>query len=269
MTHLRPIAQPETTIPLREQPAPMLDWVKIADLRIDDRYQRPLTARNWAAIRAIAANFQWTAFTPIMCAPIEGGLYAVIDGQHRAHAAALCGIERVTATIVPVSPKDQAIAFVAVNSGIKVSAHQTFRAQLAAQTPEALAIAEACEEAGCTALTYPPSSNSRKPRELSNIGFLRACITKGQRAELVIALKAITAHDTQGKAALYTDYILAPLVGAILKSGVTDPARITRALNKRNPFKTLEAAERIAKEQNKPTASTKIQALAMDLANTE
>jgi hypothetical protein len=58
-------------------------------------------------------------------------------------------------------------------------------------------------------------------------------------------------------------------VGAILKSGVTDPDRITRALNKRNPFKTLEAAERIAKEQNKPTASTKIQALAMDLANTE
>jgi ParB-like nuclease domain len=225
----------------------MLDWLKIANLRIDDRYQRPLTARNWKAIHDIAANFDWCAFGPILCAPIEGGLYAVIDGQHRAHAAALCGIERIPAMIVPVPPAKQALAFVSVNSGIRVSPHQTFRAELAAASAEAVAIAEACRAAGCEALTYNPSAATKKPRQIASIGFLRACIRRGEAQALTVALSAIVAYDEKGRSGLYTDYILVPWVAAVLQSGVTDVAILTDALRRRDPFHAIESATNFAR----------------------
>lgn len=52
-------------------PAPMLQWIEIKDLVIDEAYQRDLTPRNWAAIRRIAANFKWSRFSPVFCAPVE------------------------------------------------------------------------------------------------------------------------------------------------------------------------------------------------------
>lgn len=248
MTHHREInvsgLEPKA---MREQPAPMLDWLKIANLRIDDRYQRPLTARNWKAIHDIAANFDWCAFGPILCAPIEGGLYAVIDGQHRAHAAALCGIERIPAMIVPVPPAKQALAFVSVNSGIRVSQHQTFRAELAAASAEAVAIAEACRAAGCEALTYNPSAASKKPRQISSIGFLRACIRRGEAQALTAALAAIVAYDDKGRPGLYSDYILSPWVAAVAQSGVTDTNLLANALRRRDPFHAIEGATNFAR----------------------
>ncbi len=65
-------------------PAPMLQWVKVSDLIIDDGYQRPLGKSNWTAIQKIAANFLWSRFQPLLLAPVEGGRFAIIDGQHRA-----------------------------------------------------------------------------------------------------------------------------------------------------------------------------------------
>lgn len=250
---------------LREQPAPMLDWLKISSLRIDDRYQRPLTVRNWKAIQHIAANFDWCAFGPILCAPVEGGLYAVIDGQHRAHAAALCGIERVPAMIVPVPPAKQALAFVQVNSGIRVSQHQTFRAELAAGNPEALAMAKACQDAGCEALTYNPSSKTRQPRQITSIGFLRACIRNGHAAHLTTALRAIVAYDEKGRVGLYTDYILQPLVAAIAETGILDAETATVALRLRDPFHTVEAATRFATEHKRSVPAERRRALARQI----
>lgn len=247
---------------LREQPAPMLDWIKISALRIDDRYQRPLGARNWKAIHKIAANFDWCAFGPILCAPVEGGLYAVIDGQHRVHAAAICGIERVPAMIVPVPPANQALAFVKVNSGIQVSQHQVFRAELAANEPEALAIQSACAAAGCEAITYNPSTSTRKPGQVANIGLLRAAIRAGHGAELTAALTAIKAYDTKGRPALYTDYVLAPWLAAIVQTGVTDTDRLTRALQSRDPFHAIEAANGYAAANNISAPAEKRRALA-------
>lgn len=249
------------SVPLREQPAPMLDWLKISTLRIDDRYQRELGAANWKAIQHIAQNFDWCAFGPILCAPIEGGLYAVIDGQHRTHAAALCGIERVPAMIVPVPAAAQALAFVKVNSGIRVSQHQTFRAELAANLPEALAIRDAVAAAGCEALAYHPSAATRKPGQISGIAFLRACIRAGNGKHLTAALSAIVAYDTKGRTGLYTDYILAPWVAAVVQTGVTDVATLTHALQLRDPFHTLEAATAYAVTNRLSSATEKRRAL--------
>jgi hypothetical protein len=66
----------------------MLQWLALDRLVIDDAYQRPLLPGTWKSIEKIAANFQWSRFSPVLVAPIAGGLFAVIDGQHRVHAAA-------------------------------------------------------------------------------------------------------------------------------------------------------------------------------------
>lgn len=263
--YLRNIEAAGPKVALREQPAPMLEWLKINDLRIDDRYQRPLAARNWKAIHAIAENFDWCAFGPVLCAPVEGGLYAVIDGQHRVHAAALCGIERVPAMIVPVPPAKQAVAFVKVNSGISVSKYQSFRAELAANDTEAIAMAEACRAAGCEALTYNPSSKTRQPRQITSIGFLRACIRNGHAAHLTTALRAVVAYDEKGRVGLYTDYILQPLVGAIAETGGLDADTVTVALRLRDPFHTVESATKFAIENNRAVPAERRRALSRQI----
>ena len=261
--HLRTIDTADLpTQTLRDQPAPMLQWVPLAALRIDTRYQRPLEARSWQAITRIAQNFDWSAFSAILCAPIEGGLYAVMDGQHRAHAAALCGIESLPAMIVPVPPQQQAMAFVQINSGIRVTPHQTFRAELAAGHPEALAIARACTDAGCEAMTFSPTAKARRPRQIYCIGLLRQLVRAGHAPHLTAALRALVAYDTRGRTALFSDYILAPLTAAAVTCQTTDPATLTRALQLRDPFTALEAAERLADTEGKPRAEYKRAAMA-------
>lgn len=254
--HLRPIEvndlEPQT---LRDQPAPMLDWVKIADLRIDTRYQRPLERRNWAAIQRIAANFDWCAFGPILCAPIEGGLYAVIDGQHRAHAAAICGIERLPAMIVPVAAQKQALAFVQVNSGIIVNPYLTLRAELAAGEAEALTMRQTVERADCQLMTTNWSAKDKRPRQIFWIGTLRKMIRAGLGPSVTTALQAINAYDTKGRTPLYTDYIVGPLTRAIAESGVTDPAIVADALRIIDPFTAMAAADRAAENLSKQYAT--------------
>jgi ParB-like nuclease domain len=115
-------------------PAPMLHWLPIDRLIIDEAYQRPLGRNNWLAIEKIAANFQWSRFGPVLVAPITGGLYAIIDGQHRCHAAAMCGITEVPAMVVQVGIEEQSRAFAWVNSQtIKVTLFHVYKAALAAK----------------------------------------------------------------------------------------------------------------------------------------
>jgi hypothetical protein len=78
----------------RPGPAPQLLWIEIKDLVIDPSYQRHIGKRGAANIRQIAENFDWSKFAPVIIAPIEGGQYAVVDGQHRTTAALLRCLEK-------------------------------------------------------------------------------------------------------------------------------------------------------------------------------
>src|SRR5690606_16959607 len=72
-------------------------------------------------------------FAPVLCAPIEGGLYSIIDGQHRVHAAAMCGVEAVPCQIVQIDKQEQAASFAAVNGNVtKITAFNLLKAALAA-----------------------------------------------------------------------------------------------------------------------------------------
>ena len=140
-------------------PTPQLDWLPIGRLRFDDSYQRPIRAQGVSHLRRIAEQFDWRLFAPVIVAPIEGGLFAVIDGQHRTHAAALRGIEKVPCQIVIADRKLQAKAFAGMNGSqaIRLAPYQVHRAAVISGNAKAIAVDHACAQAGAKISTNKPS----------------------------------------------------------------------------------------------------------------
>jgi hypothetical protein len=96
-------------------PAPMLQWIRIAELVVDPTYQRPIIGKGRKNVDQIARSFSWSCFAPVVVSPVEGGKFAVIDGQHRTTAAALAGFETVPCQVVIAAQQEQAAAFKAIN----------------------------------------------------------------------------------------------------------------------------------------------------------
>lgn len=227
-------------------PAPMLQWVPVDLLVIDDAYQRPLGRNNWVAIEKIAANFAWSRFHPLLVAPIAGGRFAVIDGQHRAHAAKLCGIPEVPAMAVMVGVEEQARAFAWVNSqSIRVSTFHIFKAALSAGDDWAVRADAAVSAAGCKLMTYHASSASKKPGEVYCVGVIRKAIAAGHDSAVTAALAAIVHTPTLGaSAASFSDYLLNPWIGAVAAQPVRQVDVLAAALSLKRPFKLIEDAHR-------------------------
>lgn len=245
MTH-RPInIEGRATVSPNPGPAPMLQWVPVDRLVIDDDYQRPLGRANWTAIQKIAANFAWSRFHPLLVAPIEGGRFAVIDGQHRAHAAMLCGIPEVPAVAVMVGVVEQAKAFAWVNSqAIRVSTFHIFKAALASREDWAVRTDAAVSAAGCRLMTCNASSANKKAGEVYCVGVVRKAIEAGHDTAVTAALAAIMETPRLGgSAASFTDYLLQPWIGAIAAQPVRNVDVLSAALTAKNPFKVIEDAK--------------------------
>ena len=240
VSHLPPV------VPV-DQAAPMLAWIKIADLAIDDDYQRPLNPGNWLAIRKIAEAFRWGRFGPVLVSPIEAGRFAVIDGQHRCHAAALCGFESVPCMVVHLSQAEQASSFAWVNGNVtRMTVHQIYRAGLAAGEPWAERCQWAVEQAGCQLATSNPSAKDRKPRVVYCVGMVRRFVARGHSEALRAGLAAIVGYDTTGRVALYSDYILNPWVSAIAEVPFAAGVDLAPVLVRNDPFKVVAAADKMA-----------------------
>ncbi|QOG20427.1 ParB N-terminal domain-containing protein [Bradyrhizobium sp. SEMIA] len=172
---------------------PELQWLKIAKLRIDPRYQREIGRRGADNIVAIVPQFRWAKFTPVVVAPIGEGLFAIIDGQHRTTAAAASGFEAVPCVIIQVDQADQADAFVAINANVTaISPLQLHAARLAAGSKAAAELTEACAEAGVKICRYPVPANKMQPGETLAVAMLQAALEKFGRGVLVAALCCIT-----------------------------------------------------------------------------
>lgn len=231
-------------VPASPGPAPMLQWVEIAALRIDDAYQRPLTVAGWKAIRQIAENFQWSRFSPLLLAPIEGGLFAVIDGQHRAHAAALAGIASVPAQVVQVGQAEQGRAFVWVNGqNLRVNAYQIHKAKLAAGDPAAARADRAVAAAGCRLMTGNASSAQKKPGNVYALALIQRLIALDADEAITAGLAAMKSLPDLQRAVCWGDYLLAPWLLAVHESRCTDPAILRAVLAAENPFKVVERAQ--------------------------
>lgn len=228
-----------------DQPAPMLEWVRIDRMVIDETYQRDLTPGNWTAIRKIAADFHWSRFSPVLLAPLSGGFYAVIDGQHRVHAAAICGFETVPAMIVPIDSSEQARAFSWVNSAVvKITPHHIYKAALAAGEAWAVTAHASVEAAGCKLMTYNSTSKNKQPGQVYCIGLIRDLVKLGHAEQLRVGLGAIRQYDTEGRVALYSDYVLRPWIFALTDSADFLSLDLVAELNKRDPFKVMKLVDK-------------------------
>ena len=198
------------------QPQPLLQWVPVADLVIDRRYQREISGKGRRAVQKMADNFDWRKFGAVMCAPAEGGALALVDGQHRAHAAALCGIERIPAVIVPMTLAEQAAGFAAINRDkIAVDNNAVLRAEYAAGTPWAVNLVNAVRAADCEPGMSNPSSVSRKPGTVYAPNLLRKMVEAGEVEAITVGLRAMR-ESTQGcEADLWQAWLLKLWLGAL------------------------------------------------------
>ncbi len=172
---------------------PELQWLKIARLRIDPSYQRDIGRRGALNILAIAPAFRWAKFAPVIVAPIGEGLFSIVDGQHRATAAALRGFESVPCVIIAADDAEQADAFVAINANVTaMSPLQLHAARLAAGDKAAVSLTDVCLEAGVTVCRYPVPANKIKPGETLAVAMLQAQLDKYGRDILIAALSCIT-----------------------------------------------------------------------------
>lgn len=204
------ILQPEHT-PLNRGPKPTFEWIPIANLRVNEEYQRPLKRESITAIRRIASEFSWLKFGALRVAPIadtEPQLYSLIDGQHRATALALLDVTSAPCLISEASEAEQASAFAAINGNIvRVLALTTFRAAVISGDPSALALVAICREAGVTIAPYPTQNSSLKPGETNAIGTLKHCIKRYSSDTLKLALRCITETPNNVPGAVHVNAI--------------------------------------------------------------
>lgn len=238
----------ETRRALPHQPAPMLQWVKIGDLVVDETYQRALTRAGWAAIRRIASAFDWSHFGALAVAPVEGGRFALIDGQHRAHAAAICGVVEVPVIVSVLPVSAQARAFAVMNStGIKVSPLQVYKAALASGEAWAVACRDATEAAGCRLMTGNFSSAGKKAGQVFCVQLVRELVTRGRADVVREGLRALKSHvatyPTPRAVDLFSNAVLRPWLGALESDRALLSVDLARFLAEVDLIRVIEGAK--------------------------
>lgn len=200
MTKLRAIeiaGYAKLAIPSSFGPAPKLEWLPVAALVIDPEYQREISYVGRKNIRHIAENFAWSMFSPVMVSAIGGSKYAIVDGQHRSTAAALCGIEKVPCYVVEAPRGEQAKAFRAINANTtRPHAIQLFHASIAAGEADAIRVKDVCERAG---VRIARSLGPCRDYETFCIGSIGKGIERHGAEVVILALRAIV-HSGDGVA---------------------------------------------------------------------
>jgi len=183
--------------------APMLQWLKIADLAIDPAYQRPIVGKGRRNVLRIARSFSWSFFAPVVVSPVEGGRFAIIDGQHRTTAAALVGLESVPCQVVIAARDEQAAAFKAIN-GITtpISRMALHAAALVAGESAAVKIAEVCARAEVDLLRYPVPVDKQSPGQTMAVGAIASCLRRYGESTLITALQCVTQTSNNKPGAL-------------------------------------------------------------------
>lgn len=174
---------------------PQVVWLSIRDLRIDRAYQRGLGEASRSLIRRMAEGWDWALCGPVTVAEIDGGLYELIDGQHRATAAATAGLHRLPAVIVEARDTAQrARVFQQLNSA-RVDMYQgaMFRASLAAGDAASVTIARCAAAAGARIVTNNRPAEQCVPGDTLAIAALKRLLNAHGEAVLTAVLRAGTA----------------------------------------------------------------------------
>jgi hypothetical protein len=129
----------------------------------------------------------------VVVSPVEGGKFAIIDGQHRTTAAALVGLETVPCQVVIAAAAEQAAAFKAIN-GITtpISPMALHAAAVVAQEPWAVELADVCARAGVELLRYPLPAEKQSPGQTMAVSAISSCLRRYGPDTLITALQCVT-----------------------------------------------------------------------------
>lgn len=235
-------------------PAAMLQWIRIDQLVVDDSYQRDLKPGNWKAIQRIADNFRWSRFSPVFVAPVEGGLFAIIDGQHRTHAAAVCGFAEVPCQVVPMSIAEQAASFAAVNGLVtKVTLFQIFKAALTAGEEWAVDCARICADADCKLMTFVKTSDAKRAGEIYAISLIRGFREKGHGRLVTFALSGLRRSEGGAEPAIWSNDVLKALIGAVVDRPwlLDQGADLVAFLDRFDIYAAIDRAEDFARQKRR------------------
>ncbi|MEO0765192.1 MAG: ParB/Srx family N-terminal domain-containing protein [Pseudomonadota bacterium] len=232
-------------VPARDGARPDLQWISVEKLVVDERYQRPLGRSNMTAIRAIALAFDWAEFTACLVAPVGDGRFAIIDGQHRTHAAALTGHIAVPCLVMPMDLAQQARSFAGVNGRVTaITPFHILKAALAAREPWAVEAVQTVASTGCELMTANWSANAKKPGQVFAVALIRKALASGHKRLIVQMLEAVRACDHADDVRLYTSGFLGPMLSVLVDHPWSraldlvaflndcDPATMGRAVNK-------------------------------------
>lgn len=163
-------------------------------LVVDERYQRAIGKAGRPNIQRILAGFDWRKFTPVVVTPVGDGLFAIIDGQHRATAALMHpGIDMVPCMVIKVTPDEAAACFAAINGCVtSVTRGQIWKARVTAKESSAVALQAVLDAAAVKVLPYKMPDTPYRPGETLAIGTLERMLKQHGPDVLTIALTAIT-----------------------------------------------------------------------------
>lgn len=245
--------------PFAAGPAPFLDWIETKKLVVDSTYQREIGKRGAGNVRQIAENFDWSKFAPVIVAPVEGGQFAIVDGQHRTTAAMLRGQDKVPCQVVQADRAKQAAAYAAVNGNVtKTTPQQLFHAKLAANDPKASAVQEACLAGDVEIVRRNLLLAQMKPGQTQAVAAITRCLDLYGRDTLVTSLQCIT-RTADGNAS----FVRATIVEAICLVLHENPAwreggeALLRVMDK---FSFPDAWEKVAggRDQIFPSTAVKV-----------
>jgi hypothetical protein len=206
------------TSPLSDGPAPYMDWIEVTRLVVDKSYQRDISRAGSINIGRIAEFFEWAKFSPVIVAPVEGGLFSVIDGQHRATAAMLRGIEKVPCEIVHIDRARQAEAFAAINGNTtRVSAQVVYFARLTGKDPKAEKMARVLSAAGVSVCRRGRTVRDMKVGETNAVGALLRLLERFGAETLISALQCVT-QTGSGNAGFLRPTVIEPLCTVLHKN---------------------------------------------------
>jgi hypothetical protein len=189
---------------------PMLQWLKIVDLVVDPAYQRPIAGTGRRNVERIAGAFSWSCFAPVVVSPVEGGKFAIIDGQHRTTAAALVGLESVPCQVVVAGREEQAAAFKAINGlTTAISRMALHGAAVVAGEPWALHVADICARAEVELLRYPVPTEHQSRGQTMAIGAISRCLKRYGDDTVITALQCVTQTQNNKPGALTAHVIKA------------------------------------------------------------
>jgi len=252
----------QPTTPLSDGAAPYMEWIEVKRLVTDKTYQREISRAGSINVERIAEYFEWAKFSPVIVAPVEGGRFSIIDGQHRATAAMLRGIEKVPCEIVHIDRARQAEAFAAINGNItRVSAQVVYYARLTGKDPEAEEMARVLSAAEVTVCRGAKTLRTMKRGETNAVGAISKLLTKFGPETVISALQCIS-QTGSGNPGFLRAMIIEPLCVVLHRNPKWRDSG-ERLLHEMDNFDFIEAWDAAVKERQ-TVPSVTIQMLIAD-----